>query len=343
MSLAVDLRATLGELELAVTLEAVAGETLVVVGPNGAGKSSLLRAIAGLVACEGSLVLDGRDLLGVPVEERPIGFVFQDHVLFPHLSARDNVAFGLRSRGVRRHAARAAADRWLATVGLADHADARPRALSGGQSQRVALARALAIEPRVLLLDEPLSALDATTRMTTRRELARHLAGHDGVRIVVTHDPVDALALGTKLLVLEAGRVVQTGSAAEIRTRPRSRYVADLVGMNLFRGRAAAGVIELAGGGRLVAADRLDGDVFAVVHPSAVALHHARPEGTPRNTWPGTVSAIDHEGDRVRLTIDGVVPLSADVTPASVAALDLRHGSAVWASVKATEVAIYAA
>jgi molybdate transport system ATP-binding protein len=213
--------------------------------------------------------------------------------------------------------------------------------LSGGQAQRVALARALAISPRLLLLDEPLSALDATTRAATRRDLVRHLREHDGVRLVVTHDPVEALALADRLIVLEAGRVVQSGTSEEIRVRPRSRYVADLVGVNLFHGRATGGVVQLAGAA-VVSADAIDGDVFALVHPSAVALHMARPEGTPRNVWSGTVVALDLEGDRVRVTIDGAVPLSADVTPAAVADLGLVPGTEVWASVKATEVAVYA-
>lgn len=341
MSLEVDLRVALGDLRLDVQLRADAGETLVVVGPNGAGKTSLLRAIAGLSPCDGTIVLDGIDVASVPAAARGIGYVFQDHVLFPHLSARDNVAFGLRRRGRSRRDARATADEWLSRVGLTARAGARPSALSGGQSQRVALARALAVSPRLLLLDEPLSALDATTRVTIRRELARHLQAHDGMRIVVTHDPLDALALGDRLVVLEEGRVVQEGTVDEIRVRPRSRYVADLVGVNLFRGRADGGVVRL-DGAVLVVADALDGDVFAVIHPSAVALHRARPEGTPRNVWQGTVAALDLEGERVRVTLDGAVALSADVTPASVSALGLAPGVAVWASVKATEVAIYA-
>ncbi len=321
-------------------LRAHVGETVVVVGPNGAGKTTLLRSLAGLQPCDGRIVLDGADLTAVPAEARSVGYVFQDHVLFPHLSARDNVAFGLRCRGRSRREARADAERWLARVGLADHASARPDALSGGQSQRVALARALAVSPRLLLLDEPLSALDATTRVSTRRDLARHLRAHDGVRLVVTHDPLDALALGDRLVVLEAGRVVQEGTVDDIRVRPRSRYVADLVGVNLFRGPATGGVVQL-GDAVLVAAEAVDGDVFAVIHPHAVALHRSRPEGTPRNVWPGTVAALDREGDRVRVTLAGAVPLSADVTPAAVSALGLAPGVAVWASVKATEVAIY--
>jgi molybdate transport system ATP-binding protein len=334
------IRTTIADLD--VRLRAEAGETVVVVGPNGAGKTTLLRAIAGLVPSTGAIELDGIDIAALAPEDRGLGYVFQDHVLFPHLTARENIAFGLRCRGRSRAAARASADEWLARVELATHASMKPAALSGGQAQRVALARALATEPRLLLLDEPLSALDATTRVATRRELVRHLAAHDGVRIVVTHDPVDALVLGDRLVVLEAGRIVQEGSAADIRVRPRSRYVADLVGVNLFRGHAAGGVVTI-GAARVVVADAIDGDVFAVVAPHAVALHRSRPEGTPRNVWSCTVTAVDDEGDRVRVSVTGALALSADVTPASVRDLGLRPGVEVWASVKATEVAVYAA
>ncbi|HEX4904632.1 MAG TPA: ABC transporter ATP-binding protein [Acidimicrobiales bacterium] len=342
MSLDVDLRVELGGLRLDAQLHAAAGETVVVVGPNGAGKTTLLRALAGLLPADGRIVLDGDDITAVPAEARSVGYVFQDHALFPHLSARDNVAFGLRCRGRSRRDARVVADRWLARVGLAEHAAARPGELSGGQAQRVALARALAVEPRLLLLDEPLSALDATTRAVTRRDLVRHLADHDGVRVVVTHDPLDALAMADHLVVLEAGRVVQAGSAEEIRVRPRSRYVADLIGVNLLRGHAERGVVRVRDDAVVVSADEVDGAVFVVFHPHAVALHRARPEGTPRNVWPGTVAALDLDGGRVRVTLEGPVRLSADVTPAAVTALGLAPGVGVWASVKATEVAVYA-
>ena len=263
--------------------------------------------------------------------------------MFPHLSALENVAFGLRARGVRRRDARRRARAWLERVDMAEHVAARPRALSGGQAQRVALARALVPEPRVLLLDEPLSALDASTRVDTRRELRRHLDAHDGSRVVVTHDPVDAMTLGDRVIVLEAGRVVQAGPLAELRERPRSRYVADLVGVNLYRGDAHGQRIRLRGQGELVAAGHARGDVFAVVHPRAVALHRREPEGTPRNVLPGTVEHLDVEGDRVRVIVAGAVPVTAEVTPAAVAELELTAGAAVWASVKATEISVYPA
>jgi molybdate transport system ATP-binding protein len=340
---------TLGALALDAALDAEAGETVVLLGPNGAGKTTLLRVLAGLLALDaGRVAVDG-DVLDdpatgtwTPTERRPIAFVFQDHALFPHLSALENVAFGLRARGVRRRDAQRRARAWLERVGVASHAGARPRSLSGGQAQRVALARALVVEPRVLLLDEPLAALDASARIDTRRELRRHLEAHGGVRVVVTHDPVDAMTLGHRVVVLDAGRVVQAGPLAQLRERPRSRYVADLVGVNLYRGEADGQRIRLSHG-ELVAAGHSRGKVFAVVHPRAVALHRREPEGTPRNVLAGTVEHLDVEGDRVRVIVGGAVPVTAEVTPAAVSELGLREGTPVWASVKATEITVYPA
>jgi len=341
---------SLGTLQLDASLDAPAGETIVVLGPNGAGKTTLLRVLAGLHALDaGRVTVDGAAVddpgtgAWTPAERRPIGFVFQDHALFPHLSALENVAFGLRARGVRRADARRRARAWLERVGMASHAGARPGSLSGGQAQRVALARALVVEPSVLLLDEPLAALDATARISTRRELRRHLGEHDGARVVVTHDPVDAMTLGDRVVVLEGGRVVQAGSLADLREHPRSRYVADLVGVNLYRGVAHRGRITLPADGELVATADASGDVFAVVHPRAVALHRREPEGTPRNVWAGTVDHLDVEGDRVRVIVAGRVPVTAEVTPAAVTELELTAGAAVWASVKATEINVYSA
>ena len=348
MTLDARVEAALGTLRLDATFSAASGETVAVLGPNGAGKTTLLRVLAGLQALDaGRVVIDGTVLddpaagAWVPAEQRPMAFVFQDHALFPHLSALENVAFGLRSRGVPRADARRRARAWLQRVGVATHGAARPRSLSGGQAQRVALARALVLEPRVLLLDEPLAALDASARIDTRRQLRRHLDAHDGARVVVTHDPVDAMTLGDRVVVLERGRVAQSGTLAELREQPRSRYVADFVGVNLYRGVADGRRIRLPDHGELVAAGDVTGDVFAVVHPRAVALHRREPEGTPRNVWPGTVDHLDVEGDRVRVIVAGPVPVTAEVTPAAVSDLHLTAGAAVWASVKATEVTVY--
>jgi molybdate transport system ATP-binding protein len=340
----------LGQLHLDVELAVATGELVVLLGPNGAGKTTLLRALAGLVPLDrGRVVLDGRVLEDaeagewVATEQRPIGFVFQDYLLFPHLSALENVAFGLRARGLPKVEARRRAAAWLDRVGLAGYAAARPRALSGGQAQRVALARAMVGDPQLLLLDEPLAALDAATRTEVRRDLRRHLASFDGTRLLVTHDPLEAMALADRLVVLENGNVTQAGTPTEVREHPRSRYVAELVGVNLFRGLADGAIIALEGGGRLVAADDHRGEVFAAVHPHAVALHRRAPEGTPRNVWAGTAGAVEVVGDRVRVLVTGAVPIVAEVTPAAAAELQLADGGQVWASVKATEVSVYPA
>ena len=350
MSLSAVVGVRLGTLDLDLSFEVADGELLAVLGPNGAGKTTLLRALAGLLPLQRGRVLLDRtvyeDVSGgirVTPEKRACGVVFQDYLLFPHLSALENVAFGLRSRGVGRRAARARAAEWLERVGLADVLEARPASLSGGQAQRVALARALVTDPRLLLLDEPLSALDASLRPEVRRELVRHLAQFGGTRLVVTHDPLEAAALATRLLVVEQGRLVQSGTAAEVTAHPRSRYVADLVGVNLVRGQASGGVVRLAAGGSVAVADSIDGDVFAVIHPRAVALHRSRPEGTPRNVWQGEAAGVDLLGDRARVRVEGDLSLVAEVTPAAVAELALAAGGPVWMSVKATEVTVYAA
>jgi molybdate transport system ATP-binding protein len=269
--------------------------------------------------------------------------VFQDYLLFPHMSARENVAFGLRARGMSRTAARRTADDWLDRVGLAARGAARPGRLSGGQQQRLALARALAGGPRVLLLDEPLAALDAATRAELRRELRTDLASGAGSRLLVTHELLDAVALADRVVILEDGHVVQAGTIGAVADRPRSRYVADLVGINLMRGIARGHEVALVGGGTLVTADAAAGDVYVALHPHAVALHRHVPEGSARNVFRGHVGGTDLLGDRVRVHVDGVVPLVAEVTPAAIGSLGLDRGVEVWASVKATELTVYPA
>jgi len=321
-------------------------------GPNGAGKTTVLRALAGLLRlAEGRVVLDGAVLedtarrIRVPVERRPVGMVFQDYLLFPHLSAVDNVAFGLRARGMGRSAARRTAQAWLERLGLPAVADAGPRTLSGGQQQRVALARALATDPRLLLLDEPLAALDTSIRAEVRRDLRRHLREFAGVNLLVTHDPLEAIALADRLIVIEGGRIVQAGTPAEVTERPRSAYVADLVGVNLLRGTAAGDAIELGDGGHLEAVGAGGGEVFAVIPPRSVSLWRSRPQGSPRNVWRGRAAGLDLLGDRVRVRVDAPTQptLVAEVTPAAITELDLAEGSEVWVSVKATEVRVYRA
>jgi molybdate transport system ATP-binding protein len=336
-----------GTLDLTVELEVADGEVLAVLGPNGAGKSTLLRVLAGLLLPDnGSVVLDGRtvwddDGAHVPAHRRALGMVFQDHLLFPHLSVTENVAFGLRTRGVRKADARAAADAWLTRVGLDGLGGRRPGQLSGGQAQRAALARALNGDPRVLLLDEPLSALDARTRLTVRAELRRHLAEFAGSTVLVTHDPVDAMALADRVVVVEDGGVVQAGTPSEVNRHPRTDYVARLVGLSLLPGTGAGLAVRLESGGTVAVAEETSGPVFAAVRPESVALYLARPEGSPRNVWPATLVGATPHGATVRCELAGEVPLVADVTVTAFAELGLVPGSTVWATVKASEVAVY--
>ncbi len=336
-----------GTFTLDVTLSAAARETVAVLGPNGAGKTTLLRALAGLDDMEGHVTLDGEVLddttrgVYVPPERRHAGLVFQDYVLFPHLSVVENVAFGLRAQ--RRAQAAAVARRWLDEAGLGDRAEAMPHELSGGQAQRVALLRAMATEPKLLLLDEPLSALDVSIRAEVRRELTKQLASFQGVRVLVTHDPLEAMAMADRLVVLENGSVVQSGTPDQVAARPRSRFAADLAGVNLLRGQAHGDHVALAGDASLAAAEAGAGEVFAVIHPRAVALYRTRPDGTPRNVWHGQVDSVDLHGDRVRVRVKGPVPLVAEVTRAAMNDLGLRAGLGVWMVVKATEVSVYPA
>ncbi|HEV7205590.1 MAG TPA: ATP-binding cassette domain-containing protein, partial [Jatrophihabitans sp.] len=334
---------------LDVSLVAEPGEVVAVLGPNGAGKSTLLRAIAGLLALDdgtvrlGDRVLDDRRA-GVFVEpqDRAVGVVFQDHRLFPHLRVLDNVAFGPRSRGTHRAQARANAATWLDRLGVGELARRRPRELSGGQAQRVALARALACDPGALLLDEPLAALDVQTRAEVQGELREHLGAFAGPTVIVTHDPIEALLLATRIVVLEEGRVVQEGTPTEITSRPLTPYVARLVGMNLYRGVARAHTVELDGGGRLAAADALDGRVLVALRPSAFTVHVEEPlRSSARNIWPARVESLAPLGDRIRVTARGAQLVTVDVTASAVAELGLGPGRGVWLSAKATDVTAY--
>lgn len=351
MSLDAAIKLRFDRFALDVTFTATSREVVALVGPSGAGKTTILRAVAGLakpltggrIALDGMVFEDAATGLYVPPERRNLGVVFQDALLFPHLSVIDNVAAGLRFTGTSRVIARARAREWLERIGIGELADALPTALSGGQAQRVGLARALASTPRVLLLDEPLSALDVATRTEVRRELRRHLGAFGGIRLLVTHDPIDALALADRLIVLEHGQIVQSGSSLDVTARPRTRYVADFVGVNWLRGVARGGEVVLAEGGTLTVPDLVPGDVFVVIHPRAVALHRHKPEGSPRNVLRGVVLAADDEGTRVRARLSVPFPLVAEVTRAAAAELELDRGGDVWVTVKATEIATYAA
>jgi molybdate transport system ATP-binding protein len=333
--------------QLDLSLQITPGKTAALLGPNGSGKSTTVSVLAGLLPLDrGRISLDGTTLddpdLGVfvPPEVRSIGVVFQDYLLFPHLSMIENVAFGLRSRQIGRAESLARAAEWIARVGLAGLSDRKPASFSGGQAQRVALARALVIEPDLLLLDEPLSALDVTTRIELRRNLAEHLESFDGPRLLITHDPTEAFLLADDIHIIENGRIVQAGTPDDIRLRPRTPYVADLAGSNLIRGVAQGGVIVTAGHSLNIADHSASGPVLATIRPNAITVHLREPEGSPRNTWKTSIDLLEHLGDRVRLRTDAPLPLTVEITELATRSLQLTEGAQVWVSIKATEIGV---
>jgi molybdate transport system ATP-binding protein len=334
-----------------VAFDVAAGETLALLGPNGSGKSTALWVTAGLVAPDaGRVVLDGRVLtdLGpgrpgvrVPPHERRTALLGQEPLLFPHLDALENVAFGPRSAGTPRAAARRAAQEWLDEVGVGELAGRRPGRLSGGQAQRVAVARALAAEPALLLLDEPLAALDIAVLPALRQTLRRVLTGRTA--IVVTHDPLDALLLADRVVVLEGGRVVEQGTSQEVLSRPRSAFAARLAGLNLVAGTWRDGHVETGDGlrvhGRVDAAQPTAGErVIATFRPQSVSVFRDPVEGSPRNAFAVTITEIEPLADLIRVHAG---TLHADVTVQSAAELELMAGQVVTFSVKATEVSVY--
>jgi molybdate transport system ATP-binding protein len=351
MTLYADLKVRRGDFELALDLTVEPGEVVALLGPNGAGKSTALRAISGLLAVDsGRITLDDAVWDEPPrtfrtPERRPIGVVFQDYLLFNHLSCLENVAFGLRARGMEKQTARAEAARWLEVVGLAEYARSRPRSLSGGQAQRVALARALATDPELLLLDEPLAALDASTTLHVRAELGQHLSRFEGRTLLVTHDPLDAMVLADRLVIIENGQVVQEGRPTEVAHRPRTDYVAQLVGLNLYRGTAAGTTVTLTDGGTITLAEPATGPVHVAFPPTAVSLYTEPPSGSPRNTWPAVVTGIEQHAHTVRVRLNaspaGPADLLADITPAAVADLHLTPGQPLHPTLKATEIHTY--
>lgn len=298
------------------------GDVIAVIGPNGAGKSSLVKAVAGLVPAEGEVSLDGRNLMAVPTRERALGVVFQDQLLFPHLDARDNVAYGPRARGMSKLEARNRAGTWLDALGVGHLAHRKPAELSGGQAQRVAIARALVTDPDLLLLDEPMSGLDVGVATSLRIELARHLADFGGIAMLVTHDALDALTVANRVLVLDHGRIAQMGTPHEVAQRPVTDHVARLVGLNVIR----------------------EGDELRAFEPTAVTVNLTEPTGSARHRWSGTVAVVTPHGAALRLVVrtSGSGPeLIADVTPESATELELTVGRAVWVSVKETSVRAY--
>ncbi|WP_104083235.1 sulfate/molybdate ABC transporter ATP-binding protein [Cryobacterium sp. Y11] len=349
-----NLQLTRGSFTLDVQLTLVPGEVLALLGPNGSGKSTVLDLLAGLATpSSGTVSLDGATLVApgrfVAPEKRAIGLLGQEPLLFPHLSARANVAFALHVGEAQLPTAQAQkqADRWLDRVGLQGFGDRKPGALSGGQQQRVALARALAAGPRVLLLDEPMAALDAETAPFMRQLIREQLAETGTSAIIVTHDIVDAVVLADRVAVLHNGALIDEGATAEVLAAPRNPFVAALAGVNLVVGTAQNGAI-VAPDGRIFWVRPTDADLTqatpaaAVFRPASVVVQTERPRNaSPRNVWSARVTGIEPGNGGVRLRTSGDPEIIAELTPAAVADLGLQLGSPVWLSVKATDVSAY--
>jgi molybdate transport system ATP-binding protein len=353
--LRVDATHRLGALDLDVDLAVEQGKCLALAGPSGAGKTSVLRVAAGLLRPErgrvdanGETWLDTERDIDVPPERRRCGYVFQHYALFPHLSAWQNVAYPLRGLDKSQRRARAVA--LLERFGLAELADARPATLSGGERQRVAVARALARNPEVLLLDEPLSALDARTRAAAARELGGVLRDSEAPTLLVTHDFNEAAQLGDRVGIIDRGRVVQLGTPSELAAAPASAFVADFTGAVVLTGvarRAPGGVtrVELDGGGTVTSTDVADGVVAVSVYPWEITIEPADsdPHGSAENRLTAEVLSITTVGNRVRLGLAAPQPLVAEITAASTERLGLEAGSRVVATWKAAATRLVAA
>lgn len=351
-----------GGFRLEVAFDVPAGSVLAILGPNGSGKSTVLGCLAGLlrpdrglVTIAGETLTDVERRVFVAPESRQVGLLAQDPLLFPHLSVLDNVAFAPRSLGAGRAASRERARHWLAEVDATELADRRPAQLSGGQAQRVAIARALASEPQLLLLDEPLAALDVDAAPAIRGLLRRVLRSHGSApgAVLVTHDPLDALSLADRVAVLAEGHIVEQGGTREVLSAPRTRFTARIAGLNLVGGTAVeAGLRTPAGDliSGLLADDVVPGEpAVAVFAPAAVAVYPpgAATTGSPRNTATATVATVQPHGDLVRLHTAGdgewATGITADLTPAAVAELALEPGSGVRLVVKTTMVRVHPA
>ncbi|MHC6223040.1 sulfate/molybdate ABC transporter ATP-binding protein [Arthrobacter sp. MMS24-S77] len=359
--------ATVRARNLDVSLSVGPAETVAILGPNGAGKSTLLSVAAGLLRPDAGSArlgervlfdLDGGSRVWTPPHLRGTALLAQEPLLFPHLSVLDNVAFGPRSAGASRAQSRERARHWLAEVDVTHLAERKPGQLSGGQAQRVAVARALAASPELLLLDEPMSALDIHAAPHLRRLLKRVLSGRRA--LIITHDVLDALMLADRVIVMEKGGIVEEGATRDVFRRPRSQFAAGLAGVNLLAGTvtedglrtsavaggvSVADVTSLAGGG-LHVAGHLEDEAepgqpgVAAFPPSAVSVFLDAAHGSPRNSFPVAITDLEPHGDQIRVRAGD---LAADITPAASAELGLEPGSRVYFVVKATAVQVYGA
>ena len=335
---------TTGDFSIEAKLECNASETVALLGPNGSGKTTLLRAIAGLqpltsgfVQIDGEPVDDPARNFFEPPERRRIAMVFQDHVLFPHLTVRKNIAFGAKNFRMPPRAV----DHWLEVFDLMSLADRKPRELSGGQAQRVALARALITEPRSLLLDEPLSALDVTQKKLVRSELSGYLRTFTRGTILVTHDPLDAFVLADRVVVLEEGAITHSGPIHVVASNPQTLYARTMLDTNVLRGQAQDSVIQCDGGGELFTTYPGCGPVVAVIRPQAVSLHRTQPEGSPRNVWRTKVQQCIAQPDHMRVLLQGPPAITAAVTHDSAVDLQLDADVEIFATLKAVDIDVH--
>jgi molybdenum ABC transporter ATP-binding protein len=353
--LSVQVKKRLREFPLEIAFDAMPGETLVIIGPSGCGKTTTLNVIAGLVEPDEGRVALGETVLfdsssgtSLPTEKRSTGYVFQDFALFPHMTVGDNVAYGLRARNRPRHEIAARVDEVLGLLGISELKPRRPGALSGGERQRVALARAVACDAEILLLDEPLGSLDAQTRNHVRGELQRMLQLIGRIAIMVTHDYVDALTFGHRICVLDRGKVLQMGTREEFLHHPKSHFVAELTGVNFFEGAVSAssdnGLVEIwVGDSRIYATceERDMGGIMLAFFPSEVTISREPPLTSARNVFRSQVREVVHMGDKVRLSLNGSLPMSAEISANALDELGVREGDTVYASLKATAIKTY--
>ncbi len=353
--LSVQVKKQLREFPLEMAFEVKPAETLVVIGPSGCGKTTILNIIAGLVppddghvAIGAKVLYDGSSGVSVSAEDRKVGYVFQDFALFPHMSVKENVAYGLRARRHPKAEIPRKVEEVLGLLGITRLKDRRPDALSGGERQRVALARAIACDAEILLLDEPLGSLDAQTRNRVRGELQRMLRVIGRIAIMVTHDYIDALTFGDNICVMDRGRVLQTGPRDQLLHHPKSRFVADLTGVNFFEGTISAGSADglaeiWVGDSCLYAASehRELGGTLVAFFPSEVSVSKERPPGSARNVFRSEIREIIHMGDKVRLSLNGALLVCAEITADRLQELGVGEGDTVYAAVKETAVKTY--
>lgn len=373
---------SLGTFRLSLQFSAEAGKTTVLLGESGAGKTTVLRLLAGLlhpnqghIALDGVMYFDSERHIRIPPQERPFGYVFQDYVLFPHLTVFENVAFGLRAQHFPRRMIAQRVGEALEKVHLTGLDRRRPAQLSGGQQQRVAIARALALQPQLLLLDEPLAALDVQTRREVRHELRHILSQLEITTVMVTHQYLEALLFGHQILVLEEGSILQQGKQRDLLEHPRSSYIAELVGTNFFRGQLARlesqsicsirvqddgkeGIEIKAALERQSSSDqapREGEEAYVVVDPRSITLSLLPPEGSASNVLRGEIiqvlrlesssgGTMPVRDGRVRISIlpeTTTLPLIAEVTESSTTRLELREGKLIYAAFKATEARAY--